>query len=165
MKMSMRIMFFSIVLLFVSCNMSKQTTVDNYNENEISFVSLKSQFHKDEEVKLVFENNIESEITILNPQRMLIEKNYNNKWERVKILYCPCGASCPQPPKQLELKPSEKHIFTWNQKEDWCGDYITKFVQKTETKFVGFGKYRIKVLYKIKQSKIVEIYKYFEIIE
>ncbi len=162
----MRVFLFSMILLLVSCTVSEQAIKKNVvDSKEISFVNLKKQFHKGEEINLVFENNLESSITIFNPQRILIEKNIDNKWDKVKILYCPCGASCPQPPEQLVLMPSQKHIFYWNQNENWCGEYIAKFVQKTETKFAGYGKYRMRIYCKIEENKIVDLYKYFEIIE
>lgn len=159
-----KIFLFSIILTIISCNPLKQSSVESKNNAEISFY-LQDVFAKGEAVNLKFNNKTESSIILLNPERISIEKKSNEKWEKVKVLYCPCGASCPPPPEKLEIKPSEKFVFSWDQNESWCGEYITKFVQKTEIKFAGFGKYRMRILYKHHNKNLVDFYKYFEIKE
>jgi hypothetical protein len=96
----------------------------------------KTEYEQGETVEIVLENNGGKEECIGSIWE--IERFEEEKWIKIKRLWCPCGAICNIQYCD-KLPPGEKIEHQWSQKENWCDGSLTVSQQ------VLAGTYRIRV--------------------
>jgi hypothetical protein len=159
------IFIFSLSILLGACITSSHSTK-----------KAKSPSYLTVESKIIYENNEratfkitnesqEEELFLSHPEEIEIEKQTKSGWKDIKVLYCPCGASCPPPPQWGVLKPQGTRTVSWNLKEQWCeGTSLHGNIPKTKTKYAGKGNYRFVVRYTLNKDKEkITYYKNFQL--
>ncbi|MCU0446736.1 MAG: hypothetical protein MUE85_17655 [Microscillaceae bacterium] len=120
-----------------------------------SFVGATS-YTKSDTIRIKFKNISESVLVVYKPKPVFIEKKVGNEWQKVQILYCPCGASCPPPPAQQLLDLNKEMAFFWTQIENWCVDKVE------ETRQASTGQYRLRVQYSTSPTNYDRQMAYYE---
>ncbi len=137
-----------LLLLILSCSPKKQITENNKDDITVGF-NMKEEYAPGERIEINIVNQSEKDsLYIHHPATIRIEKKVEGEWKKMRIRYCPCGASCPPPPEERLLIPGKAYHVTWDQKEEWCGEMTSKGIPETHKKMAGNGLYRIKVLLK-----------------
>ena len=111
--------------------------------SDASIITNKSSYSKGEIVKIVIQNNTDSEKTILSPFYVVERFDDENGWVEIKKILCPCNAMCKLA-AYLKLEPKKTMGFEWKQKEEWCTNEKTT-LSETISKQAPSGTYRIKV--------------------
>lgn len=135
-----------------SCSLL-QSSGQRENDKEKITIDLREEYEHGETVEIKVRNNSVDTIFIYDPMRPEFEKKVENKWTKVSIRYCPCGASCPPPPENQLLLPDDEFIIQWDQYEEWCGEKNEKGIPETIRERTDTGLYRIKIVYYTKESK------------
>ena len=158
------ILLILIVFTLISCKTQEKlkTSVDNKNTESPFIIDYKKECISGETFYFHIKNNSADTLTILSPVVARIEKMENTEWRRVKILYCPCGANCIAPPKELNLTKDQSHKYSWNLIEAWCGSKQENGIPETIEHNSEPGLYRIKIEY-VFRNKSETIIKEFEI--
>jgi len=147
------LLFFMLTFLLASCKTQKImefTHKQDYSQGNGKFTfSIKNISNQD--------------ITLVDPLLTKIEHKNNSRWRNIRILYCPCGASCPQPPKEKTIKNNEIHQYKWSGIEEWCGEINSLGMPESMSKTAKSGLYRIKIVYKIGNRNRTSNYYKFKI--
>lgn len=127
-----------------STEVSKTATNDAYDwETEAQ-----RSYPLGEKVQIALRNISSETLTVLNPMELAIQKEVvEGKWQSLRWLYCPCGASCPPPPEQMAIPVGERQKYTWKPQEEWCEDQA-QGRPITKKQDVEAGHYRILVQYR-----------------
>ena len=161
-----RTSFILLTLVLASCHTSKKTAdkPEGSMKTEVVTIQSKSEYQQGDPVNFMVQNNHpEMTLKLYHPLELTIEKKSENDWEQVKILYCPCGASCPPPPEYREVKPKQAYQLAWDQKTSWCGEMQDNGIKKYHEKLVTPGEYRLVLQYQF-ENELKTIYKRFKII-
>jgi hypothetical protein len=142
------VLSFLLFLFLFSCGSSKKITDPGKDSTPLSF-NIKKSYSVGEEINIEMINQSETDsFYIHQPAIIHIEKKEGNEWKKMRIRYCPCGASCPPPPEEKLLAPGKIYYINWDQEEEWCGKITGKGIPETHKEMAGSGLYRIKVRYK-----------------
>lgn len=165
MQKTFYILYFGSLLLF-GCQSQKRVVLPNQSLSNAKTLEIKGNVEIKEGSTATFEltNSGLSPITIFAPWQKRIEKFENNSWRAVRIISCPCGASCSSPPKTMILQPAEKHVIDWNLMEGWCDRKQENGISKTIENISSEGLYRVSVDYSIDGIERLTITKEFRII-
>ena len=161
--MKKRVFFGLLILvpLFISCKTNesvKSRTIINDLVVSHDFVSQKTNT-----ILFSIENLSDSKVTLFNPTKTVIEKQVGEEWINIRILYCPCGASCPPPPEERLIIKGVVHQLKWNLKEEWCGGQNKEGIPSTISNIAESGNYRIKIDYEKVDGNRTFIYHEFSI--
>lgn len=143
----MRHLIIIFLVFFAYACKTQQNAMQTIKIDDKFELSAKKVYSVGENISITLKNISESELTLLRPKEKFIYKKLGNEWKKVNILYCPCDASCPQPPEKLVLKNQELYKINWNQKEDSCGTERINGVRETIRKQVSVGFYRVEIKY------------------
>ncbi len=160
MKKNSIFIFLLIFIFSSSCKTQKPVSTPYKDAVEIS---MKKSYPSGEKIEIVLNNISGSDLVLYKPSMTEIEKQENGAWKNVRILYCPCGASCPPPADKITIPKAGKHLLNWNQLEKWCGAENHAGIPKTESKTVAAGNYRIKIGFMAENKKRQIIYHEFTI--
>ncbi|EAY31134.1 hypothetical protein [Microscilla marina] len=162
MKLCHRLLSLFVIVAFlatvVACKKANRTTDKPVVIKSTWEVDAKSTYTADEKVVIRFKNITEQEVVVFDPLIVVVEQKLKTKtegkeWKRMRWLYCPCGASCPPPPHQLEITKGDVKTFVWNKEERWC-----EGAMKTKTLKASKGTYRLQLRYQDPTTKVVETY-------
>lgn len=152
-----------LIASLVSCKKTSKTSDKPIVVKPSWEVSVKKSYAVDEKVVIRFKNISEKAITIYDPLMIVVEQKIvketlnkedsKTEWKQVRWLYCPCGASCPPPPRTMDIVKDQSKTFVWNKIEKWC-DNQGKTVQQKAPK----GTYRLKMTYKAPKTGEKEVY-------
>ncbi len=150
-----------IVFLLFGC-ISQKKQPDNQKSSSFNEIEIIIEENDD---NLIFKinNNSEKESIILNQNKLHIERMVNNKWEKIKLLNCPCGAPCAQQSELIEILIGKNYILKWDKKESWCGKKNKNGIPDTNTSICQPGDYRIRIVFSSSKNKSQVIYKEFNI--
>jgi len=147
-----------LFVLFAGCKThEKSTTVKSDTDIKTIVVNSENQIH------FQIQNISNDTIKIYSPQQITIQRFVNNNWENVRILNCPCGAPCAKPDEKKELYIGQMHTYLWDKYQSWCGKKNEYGIPETIKEYSETGKYRIMIIYQIKQSEKQIVYKEFEL--
>jgi len=150
-----------LALGFNSCK-TKNIKTSIINKTEFIEIGIKKRFSLNETVKIKITNISGKNLVLYEPTKTNIEKKTNDKWKKLRILYCPCDAPCNAPPEKLDLPNGKEINLSWNQKESYCGKITDSGIRETVRKEVNKGAYRLVVMYKLNNERNT-IYKEFTI--
>ena len=102
-------------------------------------------YERGEPVKISVTNKRKDPLHLYKPRNIVIQKKGEAGWQKIRTLYCPCGASCPAPPESISLRPDSSFTYTWDQMEEWCGEMTKQGIPEMHRVFPGFGDYRLVV--------------------
>lgn len=147
-----------LIVLFVGCKSSEKIPTSQTSTGIETEVII-----SENQVLFQIKNISNDTINIYSPQQINIQRLVNNEWEKVRVLNCPCGAPCAKPIEKKELYIGQVHGYVWNKQESWCGKKNEYGIPETIKISPKTGKYRITIIYQIKQSEKQIIYKEFEL--
>jgi hypothetical protein len=151
-----------MIISFSSCK-SKEQVAGNKEENEKGIhIETIHTGEGNDLIKFEIRNTSSQDVRVFHPKEITIEKK-NGDWEKVSVLYCPCGASCPPPPEFLVLKPGELLTISWNKKRSWCGERQANGIREYHEEKVESGLYRLKVHYADLENEMKTVYNVFNI--
>lgn len=142
--------YFSFILLIISISCSKkpiQTTSNTNGEVKIPINVLIENETSSGNILFVIENKSEGDLLFFNHKNIILEVLENENWRRLRILDCPCGASCAKPAEFIELERNGKYNFRWDKTETWCGKRNEQGIPETKTTIAPKGQYRIGIIY------------------
>ncbi|OJJ18763.1 hypothetical protein BKI52_24620 [marine bacterium AO1-C] len=147
-----------ILAAIVSCKKPNKTTDKPVVIKSLWQVDAKKSYASEEKVVIKFKNISPQALTIYDPLMVEVEQKLANEgsktqWKKVRWLYCPCGASCPPPPRTMDIDQDQTKTFVWNKIEKWC-DAQGKTAQQKATQ----GTYRLKLTYKNPKTSEREIH-------
>jgi len=158
MKLHFSYLFLACALpLVIGCKKSSKTTDKPAVNKSLWQVDAKKSYGADEKVVIKFKNISQQAITVYDPliievEQKLASEGSKTQWKKMRWLYCPCGASCPPPPRRLDVDQGQARDFTWNKIEKWC-DAQGKTAQQKAPK----GTYRLKLTYKNPKTSQKEV--------
>ncbi|MFO8234016.1 MAG: hypothetical protein R6U04_01235 [Bacteroidales bacterium] len=157
------ILFWSFVVSSCAAIIQK----DAKEKQDVISIDVNDKYERGEQIDITVANATENDtIYIYEPQQIRMEKLEGEKWRKVRIRYCPCGASCPQPPEKQLLMPGNEFFIQWDQIEEWCGEKNEKGVPETHTAEAEKGLYRITIIYyKPDRNQAYKIVEEFEIVD
>jgi hypothetical protein len=150
---------FLLIVFFVSCKSNEKSTSIKSEPDIIKTNIVISE----NQIQFQIQNISNDTLTIYSPQQITIQRFVNNDWEKVRILNCPCGAPCAKPAEIKELFSGQIHTYSWDKQESWCGKKNEYGIPETIKEFSKSGKYRIMIMYQIKQSEKQIVYQEFEL--
>lgn len=151
----MKILASSVIFAYLfmsSCSLFRGSEQSEKSNEKIT-INLREEYEPGKTIKIQVKNNSSDTLFIYDPMRPRFEKRGENKWNKVRTRYCPCGASCPPPPEKQLLVPDGEFIIQWDQYEEWCGEKNEKGIPETIRERVGSGLYRVKIMYYTTDSK------------
>ena len=154
--------------LLLSCQAQKsKSQVLEANEHQRDVQIVAEDTYKQSNIAEFQVKNITEgeELYVYTPKDLVIEKSINGNWEKLRVLYCPCGASCPPPPEWKKLVPNQSLTISWDLHEEWCeASDPTVRVPETHSRYAGKGLYRIVILFARKRGgEIQSKYKTFHL--
>lgn len=160
-KMKLCLSYIMMACLFafaMGCKKHNKTTDKPVVIKSLWQVDAKQEYNSDEKVIIKFKNVSQQALTIYDPLMIVVEKKLANEgtktqWKQVRWLYCPCGASCPPPPRTIDIAQEQTKTFVWNKIEKWC-DAQGKTARQKATP----GTYRLKLTYKNPKNSEREIH-------
>jgi len=160
--MKKALILISLIIFFTDC--ATKNKLEGKQEKPIDENTIECNIEeKSNEIKFVIKNIGLTEITVLNPFRLNIERYNNESWETLKILHCPCDAPCNAPKEVITLKPGESYTINWNKQESWCSNEKVSGIRPTINKSAPEGKYRLKIKMSTDSENYINIYKTFEL--
>ena len=150
-----KVLLISLLGLWACHSTQRGAMTSNYSTSRLVSAECEENYEKGEEAKFVIKNQSkEKDVLLYHPKEILIEKYTGEKWERVDIMYCPCGASCPPPPEWGALKPEATKTIKWDLNEEWCNDKNSeRKVPETNKKYAGSGTYRFVLRYSVDKGR------------
>jgi hypothetical protein len=146
-----------LLILLGACSSQSHST---QKENLPTYLTVKSKVHYKNSGLATFEiinNSKQKKVFLKHPEELEIEKKTDEGWKQVETLYCPCGASCPQPPEKKVLPPGKTKSISWNLKRQWCeGTNLHGQIPQTKTKDAGKGTYRFVLRYSLKKNSEIK---------
>ncbi len=157
-----------LAIIIFACKSQHGTSKSN--SNSLFSIDIQEKYSIREPIKIAVTNTSTVSFSIIDPELIHIERLNNGVWEKVKILTAPCGSPGNAPMEKILVKPNDSHYFQWDQKERWCeykqGKENKTSLPKTIEEQVPNGKYRITIIYQLKNSPIFDkLYKEFLIID
>jgi len=117
----------------------------------------------DAEIIFQLKNTNDYPVYLSRPDQLTIQKQEGDNWERVRILYCPCGASCPPPREFVSLQTNDFVRLKWNKKESWCVDVEHQMIPETKERKASQGNYRMLIQYGQQKKKQTKTYYEFKL--
>lgn len=156
------------ILVLSSCHTLKSNTNESNPSVGDEIVRLEGEdwFDIEDDAVFVIKNiSKQRSIYIYQPHEMTVQQKVKDQWERVELLFCPCGASCPPPPEWEILAPGSEREVVWDLQEKWCEQSDTRTrIPKTVSRYAGPGEFRIVVQYALSRGgEIKTLYKNFQL--
>lgn len=150
-----------LIIFLYSCNAASKLP-DKENNSGQNGIEVKVD-HPDSLILFTIKNSNNYSMYIFQPDQMEIQRQGEKEWQRVRTLYCPCGASCPPPREYLLLKPGEFLNFSWNKKETWCVNKENSIIPETFEQDVSKGNYRLFIKYGKQLKERTKLYYQFKL--
>jgi hypothetical protein len=99
----------------------------------------------EQEIIFKIQNTNNYPVVMAQPDQLTLQQQQGEQWQRVRTLYCPCGASCPSPREFVELSPEAFTLLSWDKKESWCVHNTPQRIPETAEKPAEKGNYRLVV--------------------
>ena len=132
-----------MLIFFVACAAPKESRKEDASDPSRVVFEGQKHFRKGESIEIMADNPTGDTLYLYKPKNLVIQKQEPDGWQKIRTLYCPCGASCPAPPDVIPLPPGNQYTYIWDQMEAWCGDMTREGIRKMHRSFPGYGKYRI----------------------
>lgn len=160
-KLITAVLFFAIAISSCSSVKSLSKTKIKLIENTIKLefsnkVSMEGNFHA------VLTNVSEDDIYLQKPGIKQFFRLNQDKWERVHIIQCPCGAQCSPPAPFIKLAANASYEFDWNIEEGACVSN-EQGLKVADTHNAEKGKYRMKYSWGLSSDEFLEYFLEFEI--
>jgi len=155
-----RITIFITILLYACNTTSKLPQNENHFTQNGIYITLEE---KESEIIFKIQNTNDFPVYLFQPDQLTIQKQIGTEWEKVRILYCPCGASCPSPREFVQLKTNEFINFNWNKKESWCIHSNQQKIPETVEQNVEKGNYRLFIQYGPYKKEQTKLYYKFKL--
>jgi len=158
-----KINYFILSLLILACAPSKKRD-SSVGCDPVSGIEIEIEnFSNKESIQFIVRNKSNTQMFIHNYMQVNIERLVDDKWEKVRILTCPCGAPCARPAEFIEVAKDGNFTFTWDRVESWCGKKNSYGIPETMKLSATAGRYRIMVLYSLNQNYTKVFYKEFNV--
>jgi hypothetical protein len=153
--------FFALLVITGCVSKSGIKSSNHLNENSMGITVEVVSIEKDNSLQFNVMNSSEGTVFFHNYTIIHIEKNNNGSWEKLRILSCPCGASCPKPFEYVEIQKAQLYSLIWNKQESWCEKKVGLPVPETIFAPSTSGEYRIIIVYSFDKKDIQEYIKNF----
>jgi len=158
---------FLLLFLFIiaSCSSTRQNAETEGSSDHPLVITADNAFKRKAPVRIVARNTSSQDtVQLYKPRNLIVEKKKEDRWVRIRTLYCPCGASCPAPPQKRPLYPGMTYTYRWDQMEEWCGEMTPEGIPEMHRQFPGFGQYRVAIrIFKQAEGKVDTLYQSFNI--
>lgn len=160
--------FVSLFLLLISigsCVSTRQNAETGESKDHPLMITADDTFDRKAPVRILVRNTSSKDtVQLYKPRNLVVEKKKEDRWVRIRTLYCPCGASCPAPPQKRPLYPGMTYTYRWDQMEEWCGGMTPEGIPEMHRQFPGFGQYRIAIrIFKQAEGTVETLYQPFHI--
>ena len=156
-----KINYLILSLLILACAPSKKR-VSCVGCDPVSGIEIESSSNK-ESIQFIVRNKSNTQMFIHNYMQLNIERLVDGKWEKVRILNCPCGAPCARPAEFIAVAKDGNFTFTWDRVESWCGEKNSYGIPESMKLSVTAGRYRIMVIYSLDGRDTKVFYKEFNV--
>ncbi len=130
-----------MIAFCIACNAVSNIPIEEHENLAFGVKAISNPVYKEGgNVVFILENTTDSSRYILEPSRLTIQKMIDSAWYDIRMLPCPCGASCA-PPEYYEIKAFDQMDLSWNEKESWCR--IPNEPGTDRSEYVKRGTYRI----------------------
>lgn len=155
--------FYLSLFLLLACTTSKKQFASTENKTNQAINVVIENSSNDREFTFIVQNKSEGPVFIHNHRQIHIERQINSQWEKVRVLNCPCGASCAKPDEFLEIAQEGNFIFNWDKNESWCGERNSYGIPETMKLPVVSGVYRVMIVFSTDQKNVQIYYKEFNV--
>ncbi|MDD2413213.1 MAG: hypothetical protein PHD06_13070 [Bacteroidales bacterium] len=152
-----------IALLAITGCVSKSgiTSSNHLSENSTRITVEVISLNEGNSLQFNVINNSDDTLYFHNYSLIHIEKNNKGDWEKLRILPCPCGASCPRPFEYVEIPKGQLYSLMWDKQESWCEKKGGLPVPETKYASSSSGEYRIKIVYSFDKKDVKEFFENF----
>lgn len=158
-----KINYFVLSLLILACAPSKKR-VSCAGCEPVSGIEIEIENSPNKEsIQFIVRNKSNNQVFIHNYMQVNIERLVGAKWEKVRILNCPCGAPCARPVESVEVAKDGNYTYTWDKSESWCGQKNSYGIPESMKLSVTTGRYRIMVIYSLDGRDTKVFYKEFNV--
>ncbi|MDD2277798.1 MAG: hypothetical protein PHS05_01920 [Bacteroidales bacterium] len=158
----LRKLSFIAFLVITGCVSKSGITSSNHlNENSTRITVGVISIDEGNSLQFNVINNSDDTLYFHNYSLIHIEKNNMGDWEKLRVLPCPCGASCPKPFEYVVIPKGQHYSLAWDKQENWCEKKAGLPVPETKYAACTSGEYRIKVVYSFDKKDVKEYFKHF----